>query len=227
MNLAALRAASRDTLDDTAKPYLWDDEALDRWANNAVREVCLRARLLKDDALSNPGTCCVEVTAGQALVPFDPDILAVRSGAIARHGGKLHAVSSDDMDKIRRGWDATDAVTGPPCFMVMDLSQKRLRLYPAPDADVTLNLRVWRMPNKAERMLVDSHEPMVHLPDPESLVHWVAFEAYMQKDAETYDQDLAASHMALFEKRFGERPTFHDMMRWADTPPRVRHVVMF
>lgn len=227
MNRLALRQASRSALDDVQKPYLWADDELDRWGNNAAREVCIRARLLKDDALSQPGICSVDVAAGQALVKFDSSILAVRAGTYAGAGNRLWAVSSDDMDKLHPGWEATTDEQGPPCIMVMDLAQKTLRLWPTPNANFTLQLRVWRMPHGKELMQADSDTPVVALPDPESLVHWVCFEAYMKKDSETFDKDAAGDHLALFEKRFGPRPTFHDMMRWADTPPRVRRAVMF
>jgi len=73
----------------------------------------------------------------------------------------------------------------------------------------------------------DSDEPVIALPDPEELCHWAAYECYMVKDAETLDAAAAATELALFEQRFGSRPSLHDMARWADSPPRVRHAHLF
>lgn len=226
MDLSELRTATRVMINDQAEPYRWPDADIDRRLNNAVREACIRARLLKDDADSLPALCSINYTAGQKIVPYAPQILAVRSGAIVGAICKLWAMTAESMDRQVPGWDST-LQAGTPQYMVMDLSQKRIRLVPTPDVDGTLTLRVWRGPLEDDLMTGDTDEPAIALPDPEELCHWAAYECYLVKDAETLDANAAATHLQLFEQRFGSRPSLHEMARWADSPPRVRHAHMF
>lgn len=226
MDLSELRAATRVMINDEAAPYRWPDPDIDRRLNNAVREACIRARLLKDDADSLPALCSIDFTAGQKIVPYAPQILAVRSGAIVGGVCKLRALSAESMDREVPGWDST-LQAGTPQYMVMDLAQKRIRLVPTPDVAGTLTMRVWRSPLEGDLMTGDTDEPVIALPDPEELCHWAAYECYLVKDAETLDTNAASEHLALFEQRFGSRPSLHEMARWADSPPRVRHAHMF
>lgn len=227
MNLGDLRAVVREMLDDQSEPYLWSDETLNRYLNNAVREACIRARLLKDDADSMPSLCQYPVTAGQPIIKLKREILVVRTGMLDGSCHKLWALTGESMDRHCPTWQSTTQQPGTPQYMVMDLAQKTLRLYPTADVSGLLRIRAWRMPLDKELMATDAAEPVIALPDPEEFKHWVAHEAYLKKDSETFDATRSSTHLALFEQRFGSRPTLHDMARWADSPARVRHAVTF
>lgn len=225
MNLGELRASLREMLGDDTPRYLWSNDTLDRFLNNAVREVCIRARLLKDDADSLPKLCLLNFDGGQTRIKHAPEILVVRSGTIDGQCHKLWALTAESLDRREPGWDASGE-TGTPRYVVMDLAQKTLRLFPTPDVAGVLRLRVWRVPLATE-LMTEKKEPVVVLPDPEELRHWAAHEAYLVKDSETFDPSRSVEHLALFEQRFGSRPTLHEMARWADSPPRVRYARMF
>lgn len=226
MNLRELRASLREMLDDIAEPQLWTDDTLDRYLNNAVREACIRARLLKDDADSSPKLCTINFDAGQARIKHANEVLVIRSGAIDGQCHKLWALTADSLDRREPSWDSSDEV-GTPRYLVMDLTQKTVRLFPAPEVAGVLRLRVWRVPLESERMIKPNDEPVIVLPDPEELRHWAAHEAYLIKDPDANDLERSGNHLTLFEQRFGSRPSLHDMARWADSPPRVRHAHMF
>lgn len=228
MDLGELRAALRESvLDDTVEPFQWSDDTLNRYLNNAVREACIRARLLKVDAETDPKLCRIAVAANQSTVQFNPAIMAIRSGIIEGACSKLWALPSESMDMLEPGWDNGAHEASRPCYMVMDLAQKSFRLFPKPADAIVLRLRVWRAPKDAEKMVTDSDPPAISLPDPEELKHWAAHEAYQCADQELANAQKSASHLAIFENRFGPRPTLHEMARWADSPPRVRHVQTF
>lgn len=212
-------------LDDAAKPYLWPDDELTRYLNNAVREAAIRARLLHDDADSRPVICRIQIDpAAGGRVRFHESILAIRSGSLEGAAHKLHAMASYDMDKREPGWDVGRDEHGTPHYIVMDLAQKTLLLWPRPDAPAVLRLRVWRIPHGTELMKCDGDTPALILPDPEELRHWAAHEAYLKKDPEAFNPNASNTHLAIFEQRFGARPSLHEMARWADAPPRVRHI---
>ena len=226
MNLGELRASLREMLNDVAEPQLWPDDTLNRYLNNAVREACIRARLLKDDADSLPTLCQLNFDAGQTRIKHAKEILVVRSGAIDGQCGQLWAMTAESLDRREPGWDSSGEI-GPPRYVVMDLAQKTLRLFPTPDVAGVLRLRVWRVPLDKELMARNDAVPVIALPDPEELRHWAAHEAYLVKDPDANDDRRSANHLGLFEQRFGARPSLHEMARWADSPPRVRHAHMF
>lgn len=228
MDLAALRSSLRqNVLDDTVEPYLWSDETLNRFLNNAVREACIRARLLKVDAESDAKLCRIAVAANQSTVKFNPCILALRSGIIEGACNNLWAMTSRSMDLLEPGWDNGTHQASRPEYMVMDLAQKSFRLFPKPSEAIVLRLRAWRTPKDSEVMEGDDQEPAVVIPDPEELRHWAAHEAYLNTDSDHFDAQKSATHLDLFENRFGPRPTLHEMARWADSPPRHRRVQTF
>lgn len=229
MNTPDLLGALREMLDDQTEPYLWPDDTLVRKLNNAVREACLRSRLLKGDEQSCPELCRLNVTAGQPYLKHRDEILVVRHGRIASNGCKLWALTSESMDRYRPEWESQTETAGTPEVMVMDLAQKTLRLWPAPAVNDTLYLRVWRVPmaKEALRLSGDTGRPAISLPDAEELCHWAAYEAFTNPDAELENKQRAADHLSLFERRFGPRPSLHEMARWADSPPRIRSAVMF
>jgi hypothetical protein len=230
MNTAELLAALREKLDDETAPHLWPDKTLVRYLNNAVREACLRARLLKDDETSCAALCRLPVVVGQAYVKYPAEILVVRDGRLASGScEKLWALTAESMDRHRPGWQSTANSPSTPEVMVTDLAQKTLRLVPTPAVDDTLYLRVWRVPREQERLSLErkEREPLIQIPDPEELCHWAAYEAYMKHDSDNEDKSAAADHLKLFESRFGQRPTLHEMARWADSPPRIRYAGMF
>lgn len=228
MKLVDFLLVIREMLDDEVEPQLWSDDTLTRYLNNAVREACIRARLLKVDAVGDPATCVIPIDpiAGGRL-KFDSSILVPRNGSIVGATHKLHAVASYDMDKIHPGWDEAREEAGTPHFMVLDLAQKSIQLWPKPDRVMTLHLRAWRVPRGDELLVDDDDEPVIDIPDIEELRHWVAHEAYLKKDADANAEDSSGTHLSLFEQRFGTRPSLMEMARWADSPPRVRHVQTF
>lgn len=212
MELGQLVNAVRDLLDDHSQPPLYGDDELTRYLNNAVAEACLRARLLQDDtsALTQ-----LPVTAGTASYKFNPAIFGLQAVHLSGRREPLIRCTAAYLDREAPGWRHMPPPPSAPRFVVLDLQQRTLVLYPTPDADGTLFLRVWRQPIEVERMEEDDDEPVVVLTDAEQLKHWACYEAFMKKDSELYDADKAAQHLQLFTDRFGDRPSEHALMLWS------------
>ncbi|WP_333676750.1 hypothetical protein [Dyella sp.] len=227
MNLQQLRCATREVLRDFAEPVYWSDEQINRYLNNAVREACIRARLLKDDHLSNPDLCRYTVAPGNPVIKLKPEVLVARSGHLGCQREKLWMVTAESMDRIYPQWEADTACPGQAGYGIMDLAQKTIRLFPRPMAPDVLHLRVWRYPLASELMCRDTDSPVIVLPDAEELKHWAAYECYLARDGEENLDTRGATHLATFEQRFGSRPSLHEMARWADSPPRHRRSVFW
>lgn len=221
MNLEEGIGLVRRDLDDMAQPYLYSDEEITGWYNQAVLEAAIRARLIKDDHVSNPDLCELTIAADEALVPLHPAIFVVRYAAIVGAYKPLKRVTSKTLDRFEPGWDLreADSLGADPQYLVMDLAQGQARLWPPPKAECTLRLRVWRKPLDEEKMELPDDEPAIRITDQEALKDWVLRCAYLVKDSELYDPERATTHEGIFETRFGPRPTEHALQRWLDNPP--------
>lgn len=228
MNLETLLARVRNDLDDKVERYLYSDEELTGYANTAVLEAAIRARLLKADAITAPDLCKITVVAGQADYTLSPDIFVVTHAFIKGGCRKLTRITTASLDKLRPGWDMAETTdTGEPEYLIMDVAQSTVRLWPRPAVAGELHLRVWRKPLESELMIAPQDVPCINIPDPESLKDWILHEAYLVKDTELYDPERSSTHLSLFEQRFGKRPTVAEMARWNDNPPTAHRAHFF
>lgn len=217
MDLATLRGLTRVGLDDTVVPYLHSDATVNGALNNAVREVCLRTRCLQDDTTT--AVCRITLIDEQAEYALHDAIAVVRAAHVTGRKPPLWLTTAAELDKEHPGWSHNDdIVSGCPNAAIFDANRKKIRLYPPPavgDDPVTLYLRVCRLPREGELMVNDGDEPIVSLPDPEELKHWAIYECLLNPDGEAGDIKKAADHLALFEQRFGVRPSAHQLQLWS------------
>ena len=214
----------RVALDDTIEPYLYANEFLLGSLNSGYIEVALRTRCLQADT---GRACTVAVVAGTAAYALAPEILVVRAAHIDGQRDQLTRTTAAQLDKLEPGWCSSGyARQGRPEYIVFDAAQKMATLYPVPEEDTTLRLRVWRLPSEAEQIERLSDESPIQLPDPLVMKHWVLHEAYLVKDSELYDPERAATHLSQFEDRFGPRPTIQQLQLWSTSPAGRRMKVM-
>jgi hypothetical protein len=214
MELKDLLVEARGALDDAVPPYLYEDLELIGWLNAAVPEAAIRTRQLQDDTSA---ACRITLVPGIARYRLDPAIFVVRAVFVPTRKEGLQLVTAQRLDKLCPGWAHLPDPGGSPKYAVFDVGQNVLRLYPAPNEDGTMHLRVWRQPFDSERMEGDSDEPALTLPNAAELKHWAAYEAFSKKDSELNDPARAAEHYQLFEAAFGRRPTVSDLVLWSQS----------
>lgn len=203
MRLNDLIQIFRAEVDDAVTPYLWSDDELIEYANDAELEACRRSRLIVDS--STAAICQIAVVAGTATYALDPRVLFVRR---ARLTGllPLKRKNMQDMDIQYPGWE--DAAAGTPSAFIPDFETGKIRLYPTPDAAATLNLMVVRDP--LAEMNDDSDTPEIAARYHRSLRFWMMHRAYLKKDADANDPKKAAESLALFEQEFGKKSSALD-----------------
>jgi hypothetical protein len=90
MNLEDLIASFREDSTDKLEPYLWEDETVTRWLNEAQDEAAVRGRLLLDD--STPAVTTIAVSAGQASYQLHAKVYEIAhlhwQPSAAAHRGK-------------------------------------------------------------------------------------------------------------------------------------------
>lgn len=204
MQLRELMTLFRNEVDDATEPYLWSDEEVIEFANDAQNEACRRARLLVDS--STTALCQIAVTAGTALLDLDPRVLFVRRARFATYR-PLDRMNMQDMECYNPFWmDATGG--GTPRVFVPDYETGKLLLWPTPDADGTLLLTVVRDP--LVEMDADSDIPEIAPRYHRSLRYWMMARAFGKQDAEANDPKKEATAMALFEQEFGKKSSAID-----------------
>lgn len=218
MTLDALRYELRvRRLDDAVAPFLWSDAELDDYLNDAVRQACIRQRLIVD--AETPEVCALMLAPNQRSYAVHPAVLAVRAAAIEGNGAltitTLRRLARRDPD-----WFLDEDACGSPEFLIVDYQQGKIALHPTPDAAATLRLCVWRTPlDEIERMQAPDDEPVavpagLHA----DLVDWAQARAYDKKDAETLDVSRGLAAEARFTATFGRLPDATEIRLWGVAP---------
>ena len=204
MNLAQLISTFRSEADDATEEYLWGEEEVIEFANDAEREACRRARLLRDS--STAAICQLAVAVGDPLLTLDSRVLFVRRAKLTSRTRVLTPRFLADLDDQVPGWEDQ---SGTVESFLPDYETGKIRLFRKPEATDTLNLTVIRLP------LQDMEDPEEDSPEispayHRSLVYWMLYRAYSKHDSETRNDKAAAENEARFEREFGPRSPAYD-----------------
>lgn len=206
MTLKELIDRFRNAAMDTVEPYLWGDEAITQWLNDAVAEAAVRGRLLHES--SNADVCRIAVTSGSAVYPLHPalyelDYIAFRvEGALSAQPVRL--VSTEYLDSMWPSWrDEVLRSNGSGALYAVQYEES-IRLAPRPKVNGELILEGYRLP--LSPMADEEDTPEIHLAHHEYLVHWALHKAFSIPDSEIFDQERADRSEAAFEQYFGPRP---------------------
>lgn len=197
MNLGEALIELRDRLDDIAEPYLWSNERLVQYIEDAQAEAADRARLILDD--ESPLTRFT-TEADKALYRLDPAILNVE--AVLLDGFPLERNHEQWLDEHRPRWRSD---TGHPLSFIEREDGKHIRLHPTPQSAVPVQMQVYRLPR--EPLAADDldAEFEIHERHHMRMLDWAARLAYLKRDADTEDRRRADTHEAFFIESFGIR----------------------
>lgn len=203
MNLEELIAAFREDSTDKVEPYLWKDETVTRWFNEAQDEAAVRARLLLDD--STPAVTTIAVVAGQASYQLHPKVYEIahlrwQSSAAAHRGKAVDLVTREWLDRKHPDWRVRLDCDGLYAIQ----TEGALRLVPTPRDEGSLVLEAYRLPLKI--LAADGDKPEIHSASHAYLVYWALHKAFSQPDSDGFDPQRAATAEATFTRYFGTRP---------------------
>ncbi|MEG0939718.1 MAG: hypothetical protein RSE32_13560 [Comamonas sp.] len=218
MNLEQLLEASRVALQDQHEPYLWADEVLVGYLNEAVQEACERAKLIED--ATTDAVCRIPVIAGRASYALHSSVLEARR--IAFNGRVLTETSFQDLDAHDHAWETRQ---GTPNRFIFEQATSAavpvIRLVPAPAIDGFLRLTVYRGALKPLIVGVETDTPEIADRFHVKLIDWVCRCAYLRPDPDGYDPNKGQTHEALFERNFGARPDANVQRKRRDKHPRI------
>ncbi len=200
MTLEQLIAQFRVDSEDKQVPYLFSDESVTQWLNEAVEEACVRSLLIKD--WSTADVCSVSVTAGASTYALHDSIINIYRAEFTptgeTDGVELWQTDEYELDNIRPGWRKLSET--PRDYIHHDTS---LRLGCLPETDGVLSLEVNRLP--LAPMVSDMDQPEIAQIHHRHLVHWALHRAFSIPDTETIDANRASAADAVFTKMFGLR----------------------
>jgi hypothetical protein len=180
----------RSDLDDVAKPYLWTDEELLTYLDDAQAMFCRKTDGIAD--ATTPAVTALNVVPGGAYQALHKAILKIRGITRADDGRTVDVLNYEDL--AARGW-RFDGTRGHVRALVIGEEDGKARTYPASIETVTLKLLVFRLPLKkvgTDECLEVADEHHLHL------LHWAKRQAYQKEDAETFNKAKSNE----YEQRF-------------------------
>lgn len=180
MDTGELRDLFRDEMSDLEEPFLWSDDLVYGYTDDAQRMFC---RLTEGIGDASSASTLLAVTPGRVWVELDELILNIRSAARADDGRAIEVLNREDM--ATRGW-RFDGRTGPVRALVIGEEAHRARTYPLSSETMTIALSVFRLPT--DPITGENDELEIDEQHHRHLLLWMKALAYGKQDAETFDK---------------------------------------
>lgn len=206
MTLADLIRRFRVLARDGVTPYLWADEDVKDWLNDAQRQAAIRGRLIRED--TDATVCQIALTPSTRNYALHESVYEIINARIVPASGTprtMFVASREWLDAEFPDWrnDTRDAQ-----FIIQD--DTRVTVVGAITAGDVLKLEVYRLP--MDDMVGDFDEPEIHIAHHEHLIQWALHKAFSIPDADSFDPNRAGLAEAAFTRYFGNLPD-SDMRR--------------
>jgi hypothetical protein len=190
----------RSDVVDFARPYLWSDDEVWRYMNEAYFTF---VRLTGGIADFTSDATAVPIVAGQSIAALDPSILRIMKAYRASDGVAINIINSTDLPmhddndygRSRPVW--MDTTPGTVRYMMIGMQANTCQWFQTPIIDDTANLFIYRLPfikiTGAAQPFTDVGEEHHY-----SLLLGMKALAYRKQDAETFDRAKAAENDSLF-----------------------------
>lgn len=190
----------RKETDDVMEPYLWSDEEILAYLNEAQE---VHVRLTGGIADRRSPLTKLTYKTGDQFRKYSDRILRIQ-GAWDENNNKVTVQNYDSLEtgyleddygrRINAGLD--DTRTGPIKYMITDVDAGDIQLYPIPDHDGYIRMYIRRLPREeitstGSELEISSYHHM-------NLLNWVKYKAYMKQDAETFDGAKARDFRMAF-----------------------------
>lgn len=180
---------------------LWKTVELKRWANEAVDEVAIRSRCIRDSSDTADLTLFAVAANGTGTIAVPRAVIRILR--VTWNAKVLTPTSKAKLDAVSSDW-ATDTAAEPTHF-ILDQGTRQLRVWPLNTVAGDLRLEVVRRPVTKMVNLTDAPEiPADMLGD---AVYWILHKAYLKNDADAKDNSQSAQYEALFTRAFGPKPS--------------------
>lgn len=195
-----------DILKDAAEPYRWSDALILRMLSEAESKFARATYAILDSA-----TITTEIDEPEYALPTGT--LFVASAAVSGN--------SRDMSNYTRRFIPTNltTATGEPNMFVCDERSGYIRVYPVPEAVITINLRIARLPT----------DPLATYSSPEipeeyhlDLAEYAAYRLLLSNDVDGQNTGAADRHKDDWNRRVSDAKREYFRIRSGANPCAVR-----
>lgn len=179
MDTLALIREFRTDVDDNVAPFLWSDELVASYADDAQKMFC---RLTNGIADATSQMCEVEISAGEAFATTDKRILKIRSITRGSDGRDIRLVNVENLAETGLRLDDRP---GSVVAAVSGMEDHKLRWVSVPAADDVARLVVYRLPLRAVTTIKAPLE--IDEQHHRALLLWMKHLAYAKQDTDTAD----------------------------------------
>lgn len=183
----------KDMADETA-PFLWSDEEVYGYADEAQRTLVREIGGIKD-ATSSIAQLAVSVNAKS--VKFADVILKIKTAYKLSDGREISVINVDDMPGLGIKFDGS---TGPLRYLIIGMDDTQAFFHPIPNVADTLQCVIERLPRYT--ITVDQAPQALEVPEKHhmKLLDGMKAQAYNKQDAETFDKRKAEEFEGLFAR---------------------------
>lgn len=194
----------RENVHDVATPYLWSDDEIYGYLDDAQNMFCREAVGISDS--TSDLTIC-SFSAGDEYAVYDPRILRIR---MARRQSDYYEVAVRNFEDFMAGQTGVtdygaivrpklDMRTGPVHTIITNMEQNKLRLVFIPEVADAVLLSVYRLPLLPINT-TDGNELEIDAYHHRYLYYWMKHLAYLKEDAETFNKGASAQNEGLFRQ---------------------------
>lgn len=189
----------------------WNNEELVSFINEAIRVVYRRTNPVKDLYQLD----LVKDTYLYSLPDYIIEVLKAK-----RSNGKY--IKEASMDQY---WDYTEynTKTGEPAYFFPDVEGSKLRFYPIPSVDETIDLMVYRLP-KTELSWDDNEaSPELRVEYQIPMLFYAGAMCYLKDEANTLDPRRSAELMAMFDREFPFTSAYSNIRKGRTTNRPIKY----
>lgn len=185
MTTTELLALFRSEVFDLELPYLWSDNLIYGYIDDAQKQFCRDTNGIADSRSFK-----LNVTVANEWYSIDPRILKIRDAVMSSTGREVPIIS---IEKMLENEMRFDGGTGLVKALISGLDDGTLRTWPIPSEATTIELRTFRLPEDVAAGDDLEIPPQYH----PRLLHWVKHRAYGVQDTETFDKGASDRYLAM------------------------------
>ena len=170
----------RDEMADKVTPYLWSDDLVFGYIDDACKRFCRLTDGIPDSTTTT--VVNLAIVAGTDTYPLSPLVLKIRTARRADNGREVLVLNEEDMAPQDRYFDN---LPGIPTALITGMDVDSVRVHPYPSVDTPMKLSVFRLPLID---VIDDQPLEIPAQHQRALLLRAKALAYGKQDAETFDR---------------------------------------